>query len=126
MLPVIAVVILLFVQFGIAMMHWNNVTQAAGDAARFAAVNRDPSLALDRVTDQLKSGGGQVQSGATLCVSLPDGPDVGDPVHVEVRAPVGWMIDVPDFGLDVDFDKQLVGKATMRLERKATFTAATC
>jgi Flp pilus assembly protein TadG len=43
-LPILLFLILGIVDFGRVMNYWNNVNQIASDAARFAAVNRNPGV----------------------------------------------------------------------------------
>ena len=119
MLPLLALVVLLVAQLALAFVHWNNATQLAGDAARFAAVNRDPALALDNATVALRNGTGALTGPATVSACLPDGSDVGDPVNVQVHAEWEWLPLIGSMFGDPTLD--IRGKATMRLERKATF-----
>lgn len=121
--PLVAVVIALVVQLGLAFVHYNNVMQVAGDAARLAAVDRDPLLAFDGATDILRNGEGQLDGPPAMCASL-SGTGVGDTVTVEVTSEWSWLPLVDDI-VNVD-PFQLTGRATMRLERKPTFTLPAC
>ena len=119
--PVIAAVVFLVVQFGIAFVHWNNVTQLAGDAARFAAVNKDPQQAItDGGSDLLKTGGGNLQGPPVMSVCFPSGTGVGNPVVITITTKFDPLPLVSTGVLT------LKGKATMRLERPATFSAPAC
>jgi Flp pilus assembly protein TadG len=51
-MPILLFLALGIVDFGRAMNYWNNVNQIASDAARFAAVNRNPGIdATPAITD---------------------------------------------------------------------------
>jgi len=111
-LPILAVLAVALFAFGKAVFFWNNVTQAANEGARLAAVNAggnigdDPSFNFDsQLRSNLVTG-----AGTKIYVSAPD-PSAGHPVSVYVCR----TYSIPFF-----HDIKIVGKATMRLEQNLT------
>jgi len=119
MLPLLVMLILFLVEFGLGLNQQEDATQVASQAARLAAVN---STAL--------SGGvaafvqGQVDTtnlqSAAVAVCFPNGTsNVGDPVRVTVTSQFNITgLFVPTISVPVE------GSSTMRLEQAPTnFTA---
>jgi Flp pilus assembly protein TadG len=118
-LPLLVMLVLFLVEFGLGMNQQEDATQVASQAARLAAVN-----------STLLGGGvaafvhGQVDTkplqGATVAVCFPNGTsNVGDPVRVTVTSHFNITgLFVPTIAVP------LKGSATMRLEQTPTnFTA---
>jgi Flp pilus assembly protein TadG len=134
-LPFIAGLILIFIQFGIAVNYWIDLTHVANEGARQAAVGAPgATTAADfksavcslLETGELRNGSGQVDA-AQITVAAPAGPtgttrDIGDPVKVTVVTHFHWLnfwrISVPFTATTVQ------GSATMRLERDVRTNAA--
>jgi Flp pilus assembly protein TadG len=127
-LPLLLLLVMGIVDFGRALNYWIYETHLANEAARFAAVGRNPGndsggLTLQEwtraqaVTTELRD-----DLGMQVCLDFPKGPQVGEPVEVKVSATFNWLpflADPPAFlggtGLtDVD----LSGSSTMRLEAR--------
>lgn len=125
-LPVVLLFIFLVVDFGRVFNYLNDANHIAAASARFAAVNQDPRdrPELRGDTKELREGGKQVPRKLEICVSFPEGTDVGDPVEVKTTAqftlfgPINWLGSVLGGGTI-----GIHGEATMRLERKPTFAA---
>ena len=123
-LPVLAAVVLIFIQFGKAINYWIDLTHVANEGARFAVVgapgaaNFKASVCSVLETGELKNGTGEVNA-ATVTVTYPDGGkrDVGDPVNVKVAATYHWL---PFWGAGT---WNIQGSATMRLEKDSTGVA---
>jgi Flp pilus assembly protein TadG len=127
-LPFIAGLILIFIQFGIAVNYWIDLTHVANEGARQAAVGAPgAATAADfksavcsmLETGELRSGSGQVDA-AQVTVAAPSGSthmDIGDPVKITVVTHFHWLsfwrITLPFAATTVQ------GSATMRLERDA-------
>jgi Flp pilus assembly protein TadG len=120
MLPLLVMLILFLVEFGLGLNQQEDATQVASQAARLAAVN-----------STLLSGGvaafvhGQADTtplqSATVAVCFPNGTsNVGDPVRVTVTSQFNITgLFVPTIAVPVK------GSATMRLEQAPTnFTAS--
>jgi hypothetical protein len=146
-LPLLLVLILGMLDFGKAFNEWIDETHLANEGARLAAVgylvngctNANPNVCLTQYIQQgadlqeLKSGrtGNAYmasQDAARVCISYPTNPasnshgQVGDPVQVTVRTTYHWLnYLIKQVGLGAT---PIEGKATMRLERQATSTAA--
>jgi Flp pilus assembly protein TadG len=117
-LPLLLVVLLGAVDFGIAFTTWNDAQHLANSGARFAAVGRSPEPG-STLQNALKAQA-DVKSPMKVCVTFYDDsgnptstPVKGDPVKVEVSTTYKWL-PVP-YVTDVT-DTQIGGRATMRLE----------
>ena len=147
-LPLLLVLMLGMLDFGKAFNEWIDETHLANEGARLAAVGY---LAADCTTtttpnvciaQQIQEGAdlaelssgrtassyADAQAAAQVCISYPTNPatnshgQVGDPVQVTVTATYHWLnylVRTIPFAAT-----PIVGKATMRLERRATDTAA--
>jgi Flp pilus assembly protein TadG len=119
MLPLLVMLILFLVEFGLGLNEQEDATQVASQAARLAAVN-SPLLGGDVSafvhgqvdTNPLKS--------ATVAVCFPSGThNVGDPVKVSVT----YQFNISGLFIPT-VTVPLKGSATMRLEQTPTnFTA---
>jgi Flp pilus assembly protein TadG len=111
-LPILAILALGIVDFGRAINYWNDTNQLAADAARFAAVDRNPGefstttidddfrdwVRLQADTEELQEGtvaGGakpseSVTSQLQVCINSPADPPlpltVGNPIRVQVKS----------------------------------------
>lgn len=118
--PLLCVLVLVLVDFGKSMNYWLDLTHIANEGARMAAVNAD-------VTQPPYNGAGasslqqyiQQQAettelrGATVSICFPGGNSAGAPVTVQVTYPYNF---IPFVGRTWN----IKGKATMRLEHRAT------
>lgn len=107
--PLLAALAIALFAFGKAVFFWNNVTQAANEGARLAAVNAGATDGSFNFDSQLRSNL-VTGSGTTIYVSAPD-QTAGHPVTVYVCR----SYDIPLYGT-----VNIVGKATMRLEQNLT------
>jgi Flp pilus assembly protein TadG len=122
--PLLCLVIIAILHFGKVMNYWLDLNHVASEGARKAAVNAYPTdagyetyLRSRLETDELRTGGTtSIPSPATIAVCLPEGPDVGDPVTVQVAADYS----LPFIGKTIT----LRGTATMRMEQPAEFAGA--
>ncbi len=131
-LPLLLLLIMGIVDFGRALNYWIDETHLANEAARFAAVGRNPGndsggLTLQQwtrsqaVTTELRDGGGLKAGGMKVCLSFPNGPQVGEPVEVEVSTTFNWLpflADPPAFLGTGLTDVDLSASSTMRLEAR--------
>lgn len=154
-LPILALLVFGLVDFARALNYWNDTNQLAGEAARHAAVNRNPGADLDppqsfeqyircgAETQEIRGpgvecpgeptapGSDSVQSTLQICYSAPNGTDVGDPLTIRVRNRF-WVIPlvreaISDVSGDANFASlNLVGEATMRLEQRFTQELPEC
>ncbi|MFL5338316.1 MAG: TadE family protein [Geminicoccaceae bacterium] len=129
-LPVVLIMLLAIMDFGIVYNFWNNETEAAGATARFAAVGRNPgpgttlqaSMRDQLASNALRNGGtDRVPNRADICVSFPDGRGVGKKVVVTVSTDYHWIPFVPWLGDRVPV--HISGRATMRQETTPSTTA---
>jgi Flp pilus assembly protein TadG len=121
-LPLLVLVLFATIELALLLNQWNNLTQVAGSVARKAAVNHDSAF------NPVAYGTAQAErvntnNGLTISVCTPDGPDIGGRVQVTTRARPTLLLRLPGLtGLVLP-----AGKATMRLESKATFpTTGSC
>jgi len=147
-LPLLLLLIMGTLDFGKAFNEWIDETHLANEGARLAAVGylaadctsaANPNTCIaqqiqgEASIPELKTGRAltpyaAAQGAARVCISYPTNPAttthglVGDPVQVTVATTYHWLnylvrtIPFPS--------TPIVGKATMRLERRATDTAA--
>jgi Flp pilus assembly protein TadG len=147
-LPLLLVLIMGMLDFGKAFNEWIDETHLANEGARLAAVgylaagctsSANPNVCIAQQIQEganiaeLKSGRpaspyADAQDEARVCISYPTNPatnshgQVGDPVQVTVQTTYHWLNYLVS---QVDFAATpIVGKATMRLERRATTAAA--
>jgi Flp pilus assembly protein TadG len=146
-LPLLLVLIMGMLDFGKAFNEWIDETHLANEGARLAAVGyladatcaANPNVCIaqqiqgDANIRELKTGRpvtpyAGAQAAARVCISYPTNPAttthglVGDPVQVTVATTYHWLnYLVNRVKLAAT---PIVGKATMRLERRATDTAA--
>jgi len=105
-LPFMALVVFVCILFGKALYAYIQVTHAANEGARLAAVNQPTGSALSAfLTNEFALPGG-----ASVAICYPTGQrKVGEPVQVDVYANASW---VPIINLG-----QIKGAATMRIEQ---------
>jgi Flp pilus assembly protein TadG len=118
-LPLLLVLLLGAVDFGIAFTTWNDTQHLANSGARFASVGRSPGAgtlqqALKATADV------KTKNPLTVCVTFYDDtgaqtttPVKGDPVEVKVYTDYSWL-PVP-YVTDTA-NTRIGGRATMRLE----------
>jgi Flp pilus assembly protein TadG len=122
--PLLCVIIIAILHFGKVMNYWLDLNHVASEGARKASVNRyatdaeyETYLRGRLETTELRTGGTtSIPNPAAIAVCLPEGPDVGDPVSVQVTADYS----LPFIGMTIT----LRGRATMRLEQHADFAGA--
>jgi hypothetical protein len=147
-LPLLLLLILGMLDFGKAFNEWIDETHLANEGARLAAVGylaagcasvSNPNVCIAQQIQEgadipeLKTGRtgnpySDAQAAARVCIAYPTNPatnshgQVGDPVQVTVQTTYHWLnylVSQLDFA-----GAPIVGKATMRLERRATTAAA--
>ncbi len=133
-LPLLLLLVLGIVDFGRALNYWIDETHLANEAARFAAVGRNPGnesggvtlqewTRAQAVTTELRDGSALKAEGMQVCLRFgPNGPQVGEPVTVEATTTFNWLpflANPPAFlggtGLT---DVEISGSSTMRLEAR--------
>lgn len=125
--PLIAAIVLILVDFGKSMNYWLDLQQVANEAARQAAVNgtvSDASIRARLKSKELEDGGADSSADAACIAVTLTGTKVGDAVTVEISSNYHWF----SFPLSLipigDRDSwKIKGSATMRLERVPTYSA---
>jgi hypothetical protein len=133
-LPVLMLLLIGMLEFGKALNYWIDQTHLANQGARWAAVNRNPSLtpgtqslqqyiAARANTDELELGGTKnIQAPLSVFICFPTGStNVGQPVRVIVSTTYHWL---PLIGAKVGASVPIRGTATMRIEAKPVNYAA--
>jgi len=129
-LPVLLIVLLAIMDFGIVYNFWNNEQELSSATARYAAVGRNPgpgatlqaSMKSQISSNALKNGGtSRVPEAAEICISFPDGRGIGKRVVVSVSTDYHWIPFVPYLGDRLPV--HISGKATMRQETTPSTTA---
>src|SRR4051794_7815837 len=126
-LPILILLLLAIVDFSKAYNYWNDQNDLAHQAARYAAVGKNPGGTTQNLATFIKSKGDSAElttgngtgegvqgNGAKVCVNVPAGAQVGDPVTVTVTTSYKWLSLI---GSAVGVNKTIEGKAQMRLER---------
>ena len=103
-LPIFLVIVVGILAFGRVFFYWIETNQLASEAARWAAVDRNP-YANDTPPQTLyeyvkNSATIEFQSDARVCIDFPDGGtlDIGDPVRVRVEKPFSFLPDPQRWG----------------------------
>jgi Flp pilus assembly protein TadG len=141
-LPLVLLLLLGMIDVGKAVNYWNDETHLANEAARYAAVNKNPgplatlnqSIKDQADSDDLKNGGtGSISPpGVSICIWFPNpvghsataatNHSVGDPVQVVVKATYNWLAYlVQRIGLP---PTNLTATSSMRLEQTYTTGAS--
>lgn len=105
-LPLMATVVLVCILFGKALYAYIQVTHAANEGARLAAVNQPSSTSLHNfLTSEFALPGG-----TSIAICYPTGNQaVGQPVEVDVYTDASW-VPIVNIG-------QIKAAATMRIEQ---------
>jgi TadE-like protein len=121
-LPIVALILVGIVEFGFLMNAKNDVTEAARDGARQAAVNAGGSTGSCAGAGQNWLGAACTiaPSGANICLSAPDGSfEIGSAIQVTVSYTYNWITPLGAATTGGN-PITLVGKNIMRLEQKGT------
>ncbi len=129
-LPILLLLLFGLLDFGKAFNYWIDETHLANEGARWAVVNKNPGpdtlqayIQQQATTSELRDGGtASLAAPLEVCISFPEGTDVGDPVHVTATSTYTWL---GILGLSV-LDTTVAGSATMRLEARPTVYEAGC
>jgi Flp pilus assembly protein TadG len=120
-LPLLLLLVFGIVQFGLALNSANDETHLANEVARYAAINQNPSS--ESLQKWAKS---QADSSALsdqeVCISFPDGAEVGKYVEVKVIGTINWL---PVLKLEAA-STTVEGKADMRLEASPSQIQPVC
>jgi Flp pilus assembly protein TadG len=122
--PFICLLVLALVDFGKGVNYWLDANHLASEGARLAAVLGDQPepggdlkqwIQQQAETNELRDGTGSVTSPAQVCISFPNGREIGKPVTVTVTAAYQWIPFIGGGTLDIS------GSSTMRLEQLPTY-----
>jgi hypothetical protein len=126
-LPLLLLLIFGILEFGRAVNYWIDANHLANVAARWAAVDTNPGADGGQSLQEWIHGQGdttEMRNAAQVCIELPEGAEVGDPVEAEVTVEFDWMPFFDD-ALGVG-STTLTGTAMMRLERVPSAYAEEC
>lgn len=132
-LPFVLLLVLGMLDIGKAMHYRNDLTHLANEAARFAAVNKNPGSPTfptleeyirDQATStELKDGGSSdggpiVPLQVEICFPTGSGA-IGEPVEVTVASTYKFLdfLSSATFGFSEKLNKVIVGRSTMRIEK---------
>lgn len=124
--------IIMVLQFGMALNYKNQAQHLAGEGARLAAVDRNPGggtlqeyLKGQAVGVELTEGGTDaVDTPLSICIDTPSGAVVGNPVVVEATLAYNWLPILGEFVSVTTTD--ITGSATMRLEKVPSNYSSGC
>jgi len=126
-LPLLLVLLLGMLDIGKAFNYWIDETHLAHEAARFAAVNKNPGPGASlQESIKAQADSDELQDTLEVCISFPGagGAVVGEPVQVRVTSTYTFLGFIAD-RLDVT-EKTISSTSTMRLERPPTNLTADC
>ena len=120
-LPVVAVLLIGILEFGVIMFDKNDVTEAARDGARQAAVNAGGSNAVCSASNNwLGAACNLAPSGSQICVRALDGNvAIGSQVRVRVTYQYNWISAIGS-ALTGGSPLTLSGTSIMRIEQQGT------
>lgn len=140
-IPLLLLVLFAIIQFGEAINYYNEETNVANLAARYAIVATTPSCssggtpAASDISSYVKCNAGNESnalSGTTTCVAdLSSGyaagstPNAGDPIEVKVSVPFNLTANLPIFGSAIPANITISSAATLRDEVESTSWDAT-
>ena len=110
-LPVFLLIVAGLLGFGRVFFYWISANHMANETARWAAVDRNPFAPTSLKVHARNSVTTEFSDNAVVCITLPDGAAVGNPVTVTVEAPFTF-VPLLDIGT-----LTIRGSATMRVER---------
>jgi len=113
--PLLLLIFVGIVQFGILFNHWLDETHLANSGARYAAVANVPGGASLDTFLKNQAGTTALKNGMSVSLKSPDGKVTGNRVYVEVSSTYHWLPILSFLG-----DKTVTATATMRLEAKST------
>ena len=123
-LPLLVVLLFGMIDFGKAFNYWIDENHLASEAARYAAVGKNPGVGggmtlADYIKSQadsneLKNGSGSVTTPVQVCVTYNGTGQVGDSVTVTVRSRYTWLSAL---NLGIVGGSPINTDATMRIER---------
>jgi hypothetical protein len=121
-LPIVALILVGIVEFGFLMNAKNDVTEAARDGARQAAVNAGGTTGscAGAGANWLGAACTIAPTGANICLQAPDGSfEIGSSIEVTVSYTYNWITPL-GAATNGGNPITLVGKNIMRLEQKGT------
>ena len=115
------------VQFGLAINSTNDETHIANEVARYAVVNENPGEGKETLQQWGKKQAytnynNTLNQEGKVCISFPNGTEIGSPVRVEVTSTTNWL---PILKLSAA-STELKGVAYMRLEATPSKYEAGC
>jgi Flp pilus assembly protein TadG len=125
-LPVLLLVLFGIIQFGLALNSANDQTHLANEVARYATVNENPGEAEKaslQAWAKKQADQNARNNGVVICISFPNGSEIGAPVKVEVTSIVKWL---PVLKLSKVGSTSVTGTAYMRLEAPPTTYGTGC
>src|SRR6266566_5792346 len=122
-LPLLLVLLLGMIDVGKAVNYWNDETHLANEAARYAAVNKNPgpqptlnqSILNQADTAELKNGGTtSIPTGETICIWFPNKATLPSPNYYAVGQPVQVVVTTQYHWLGYLVGKGLLPSSTLR------------
>jgi Flp pilus assembly protein TadG len=134
-IPLLLLVLFAIIQFGQGIAYYNDETNLANLAARYATVGSTPTCAgaaSNSITDYIKCEGAKESSAlasASTCVADPGGSNTatipqGDPIQVKVSVPFNLTGNLPILS-GIPATITISSSATMRAESAITTASST-
>lgn len=121
--PLLVPMIILVLQFGMALNYKNQATHLASEGARLAAVDRNPGggtlqeyIKSQAVGAEFKDGGTDaVNAPLSICIDTPAGATAGNPVEVNASLSYNWLPILGEYTSATT--TEITASSTMRLEK---------
>jgi Flp pilus assembly protein TadG len=112
-IPLVLLVILALVDFGLALNTWIDATQVATEGARMASVDGPKASSCTDLANRIKSTAYGGLNNGKITIAFPNGASIGQPVQVLVTAQYNYAPG----GLIPNSPLNIKAQATMRLEQ---------
>ena len=126
-LPFLLLVVLGMLDVGKAMNYRNDLTHLANEAARYAAVSRNPgpeatleeSIEQQAASGELRSGGESITAAIDVTICYPPGSSgaIGDPIKVTADATYRFLDFLSSGRFHLPTNVTMTGTSIMRLEK---------
>ena len=109
-LPVFVLIVAGLLAFGRVLYYWIETNHVASETARWAIVDQNPFAPQSLQAHAAQSSTGEFESDVRVCISTPDGQELGKRLVVKVQKPFSFL-PVLNVG-----SITIRGSSTMRIE----------
>jgi hypothetical protein len=109
-LPIFMVIVAGLLGFGRVFFYWIEANHTASETARWAIVDQNPFNPQTLQEHAAQSSTGEFESDVRVCISMPEGPVLGERLVVKVQKPFSFL-PILNVGTIT-----IRGSSTMRIE----------